>query len=299
MMRLTQSICIALSGDSVRMAAPTQASEHAVMFTVNWNWRNLQMLSYTQRPHLTAATMDTKLSSMMMTSEAFFATSVPWMPIAKPTSAFLSAGASLVPSPVTATVCATPVAIEAWMPLTRTCLSRGVERASTRRFGHTRSNSSCLMLPSASVTRSRNVLPSSTAPGPSAAVTMPHFMAIALAVSMLSPVTILTVMPAFWHCAIASGTSSRRGSSIPTRPTHTRLSSILEREISPLTAHAVCQSEGRVRWAMQRVRSPRFAKSEIVWLICVLICGVMGVSLPSSPTYLSQSAATISAAPLQ
>ena len=39
-----------MSGDSVRMAAPTHASAHAVMFTVSWNCRNLQMLSYTHRP---------------------------------------------------------------------------------------------------------------------------------------------------------------------------------------------------------------------------------------------------------
>ena len=44
-----------------------------------------------------------KLSSVRMMSEASLATSVPAMPMAKPTSAFFSAGASLVPSPVTAT----------------------------------------------------------------------------------------------------------------------------------------------------------------------------------------------------
>lgn len=37
-------------------------------------------------------------------------------------------------------------------------------------------------------------------------VTMPHLVAIARAVLMLSPVTILTVMPARLHLAIASGT---------------------------------------------------------------------------------------------
>jgi hypothetical protein len=36
-------------------------------------------------------------------SAAYFATSVPVIPIAKPTSAFFKAGASFVPSPVTAT----------------------------------------------------------------------------------------------------------------------------------------------------------------------------------------------------
>jgi hypothetical protein len=37
-------------------------------------------------------------------SEAPFATSVPVIPIEKPTLAFVRAGASLVPSPVTATI---------------------------------------------------------------------------------------------------------------------------------------------------------------------------------------------------
>lgn len=35
---------------------------------------------------------------------------------------------------------------------------------------------------------------------------MPHLLAMARAVLMLSPVTIRTVMPARWHLAIASGT---------------------------------------------------------------------------------------------
>lgn len=54
-------------------------------------------------PHLTAVTIDAKLSSSNTISQASLATSVPVIPIANPTSAFLSAGASLVPSPVTAT----------------------------------------------------------------------------------------------------------------------------------------------------------------------------------------------------
>ena len=36
---------------------------------------------------------------------------------------------------------------------------------------------------------------------------IPTSLAIALAVTMLSPVTILTVIPAPWHFLIASGTS--------------------------------------------------------------------------------------------
>lgn len=38
---------------------------------------------------------------------------------------------------------------------------------------------------------------------------MPHLAAMALAVFMLSPVTIRTVMPARWHFRMASGTLER------------------------------------------------------------------------------------------
>ena len=41
---------------------------------------------------------------------------------------------------------------------------------------------------------------------------MPHLVAMALAVLILSPVTMRTVIPALWHLRIASGTSSRTGS---------------------------------------------------------------------------------------
>ena len=51
-------------------------------------------------------------------------------------------------------------------------------------------------------------------------VSIPHFKAIERAVLMLSPVTIRTVIPAFWHARIASGTSGRRGSSIPVIADH-------------------------------------------------------------------------------
>jgi hypothetical protein len=43
------------------------------------------------------------LSSNNIIADASLATSVPLIPIANPTSAFFRAGASLVPSPVTAT----------------------------------------------------------------------------------------------------------------------------------------------------------------------------------------------------
>jgi len=45
---------------------------------------------------------------------------------------------------------------------------------------------------------------------------MPHDMAIERAVFTLSPVTMRTVMPDRWHFRIASGTSGRTGSWMPT-----------------------------------------------------------------------------------
>lgn len=53
-------------------------------------------------PYLIAVIILLKLSSNKIIPEASLATSVPAIPIAKPTSAFFNAGASLVPSPVTA-----------------------------------------------------------------------------------------------------------------------------------------------------------------------------------------------------
>ena len=46
---------------------------------------------------------------------------------------------------------------------------------------------------------------------------IPTYLAIALAVIRLSPVTILTLIPALLHCLIASGTSYLGISLTPTR----------------------------------------------------------------------------------
>ena len=61
------------------------------------------MLPKTPRPSSTAATIEAKLSSVSVIAAASLVTSVPVMPMAMPMSAFLSAGASLTPSPVIAT----------------------------------------------------------------------------------------------------------------------------------------------------------------------------------------------------
>ena len=64
---------------------------------------NLRMESKMFLPQRTAFTIELKLSSKRIIAAAYLATSVPAIPIANPTSAFLRAGASFVPSPVAAT----------------------------------------------------------------------------------------------------------------------------------------------------------------------------------------------------
>ena len=68
--------------------------------------------------------MVAKLSSVSVMSAAPLATSVPVMPMAQPMSAALSAGASLTPSPVMATIW--PLRCQAW---TMRILSSGETRA--------------------------------------------------------------------------------------------------------------------------------------------------------------------------
>ena len=60
--------------------------------------------------------------------------------MAKPTSAFFSAGPSLVPSPVTATTSRLALRLLSMMPFTKTYLSFGDDRAITRRLGQISSN---------------------------------------------------------------------------------------------------------------------------------------------------------------
>src|ERR1700691_1520106 len=67
--------------------AVTNVITTAVTLVETWNCKNLRTASLTQRPHMIALTIDEKLSSMRMMSDASFATSVPAIPIEKPTSA--------------------------------------------------------------------------------------------------------------------------------------------------------------------------------------------------------------------
>jgi hypothetical protein len=141
-----------------------------------------------------------KLSSASTKSAASLAASVPFMPIATPTSARFSAGASLTPSPVIATTW--PAACSA---CTRRSLCSGLARANT-------SVSSATFRSCSSSRFSISVPLKAALPGP-----MPSRSPIACAVSTWSPVIILTRMPAPAQVATAVNASSRGGSMMPAR----------------------------------------------------------------------------------
>ena len=141
---------------------------------------------------------------MMVMSDASFATFVP-SPIDKPTCAALRAGASFVPSPVTATTWCW-----ACKASTNRFLSIGRARAMIFRL-FTR-------LESSSSLRASNSEPVITQLSQSFSVHSPTCRPISFAVPGVSPVTILTSIPASRHSRTAAGTSLRTGSEMATIP---------------------------------------------------------------------------------
>lgn len=115
-----------MRGDYLIKTAPKNAMNIATILTVNWNCKNFLIQSKIFLPYLIAVIILPKLSSKSIMPAAYLATSVPAMPIAKPISAFLSAGASLVPSPVIATTC--PICFR---PVASKYLSSGDDLANT------------------------------------------------------------------------------------------------------------------------------------------------------------------------
>ena len=128
------------------------------------------------RPFSIALTMEQKLSSVRIMSDAPFATSVPSRPMATPISARCSAGASLTPSPVIALT-------HPWRcnDLTISSLSSGLARANTAVVADMASICSLLRyfpsLPGRSAPQSVAVLS-----GDSPSRMMPMFLAMAIAV---------------------------------------------------------------------------------------------------------------------
>mmetsp|Transcript_8630 Transcript_8630/g.14645 ORF Transcript_8630/g.14645 Transcript_8630/m.14645 type:complete len:278 (-) Transcript_8630:1160-1993(-) len=275
MMRFTHRSCTGFNGRPRSLTADTNATTRATALTVSWNCTNLRMLSYTQRPHITALTMLLKLSSIRTMSDASFATSVPHMPMDRPTLAVRSAGASFVPSPVTATI--SPCCRNL---LTRRSLSVGEARASTSSRGSSASNCSSLM--------ARKSSPSSATPS---SLRIPHSRAMCDAVLMLSPVHMRTRMPAFLHSSTASGTSARTGSRIPTRPTSTKSCS------RSLCFHPSRSSLCTSPYARHNVRKPDAAMSETAVSMAALSSSVMGTMLPSADIIRRQNSSTFSGAP--
>ena len=102
MIRFTHRICVTVSGISVPIIEPASTSSKAATLTVSWKKRKRCMFLYSERPHITAFTILPKESSSNVMSLASFATLV-LEPSDRPTWAWFKAGASLVPSPVTAT----------------------------------------------------------------------------------------------------------------------------------------------------------------------------------------------------
>mmetsp|Transcript_94415 Transcript_94415/g.163178 ORF Transcript_94415/g.163178 Transcript_94415/m.163178 type:complete len:433 (-) Transcript_94415:1844-3142(-) len=211
MIRLSHSSCTGFKGSSLCSftAEPMSVRSTPATLTVSWNWRNFRMFSFTVRPQAAARTTVAKLSSISTISAAPVATSVP-VRMANPASASFRAGASFVPSPVTATM-------SPWSMMhdTNSSLSVGLLRASTFNLGMRRSSFSGSVVAS-----SRNAGPSMTVPSSGSVFgeRMPHFLAMAMAVFLLSPVTIRTEMPALLQLSTAVGTSGRIGSWIPITP---------------------------------------------------------------------------------
>ena len=148
------------------------------------------------RPQIKALTIELKLSSMMIISEALFAICVPLTPIEKPTSALIKAGASFVPSPVTATTL-----FSFCMHCTSLYLCSGLERAKTLRFfkkisiswGGCYGDIFSIYFPS--MTNPGRFWPGSV---------IPTWSAMALAVNLLSPVTMITTTPPLWQLLMAA-----------------------------------------------------------------------------------------------
>mmetsp|Transcript_7208 Transcript_7208/g.11282 ORF Transcript_7208/g.11282 Transcript_7208/m.11282 type:complete len:399 (-) Transcript_7208:127-1323(-) len=321
MIRFTQSIITAFSGEPSPETAPTNTRIRATTFTVSWNWRNLRMLSYTERPQRMAFTMELNLSSRMTMSEASWATLVPVMPMLRPTLAAFRAGASLVPSPVTPTTwppssprlathssrypgstrsrslaqlspgCASSQL--AWSlgspwPFSRVTsryLSSGLDRASTCSLGRILSTWAGVIL--------RKSGPSMAMPS---AVRMPHCRAIARAVWMLSPVTMRTTTPARCAVATASRTSPRSGSWMPTRQSSTSPSASRSPKLS-FQPSGRSPTEGNSRWATPSVRSALSAIFESRVPSARRSASVSGSAAPPAAVLAAQLARMISEAP--
>ena len=180
-----------------------------------------------------------KLSSVRIITAASFDTSVPVMPIATPMSARFSAGASLTPSPVMATMSPRFLSRS-----TSRTLCSGATRAMTPRPPTCSIASGSLMAANSAPVIVRPVIPSRAA--------------IDCAVTAWSPVIILTWMPAAFAWAIERAASGRGGSRIPTRARSVKPLIIPRR--SPPGSKV---SGSKSRRAVAMTRRPSFASASL------------------------------------
>ena len=209
------------------------------------------------RPSSTACSIEVKLSSARTTSAASLVTSVPLMPMATPTSARRSAGASLTPSPVIATT-----SPRSCSDFTSRSLCSGEVRANTSWVCAISSSSS-----SEAFSSSDPVIDRSSSPSPS-----PSSRPMASAVPMWSPVIILTRIPALRQSSMDSMASGRGGSTMPTMPTSVKPSpgSSPSRESPSRTAAASTRRPSSLSSSMSSSHMSRSSSSLSSSVPCVL-----------------------------
>ena len=268
---LIHRICAGVSGSVSPSSSASATASTSPPLVGSVQAMTLRMLSYTTRPSCTAATMEAKLSSASTTCEASLAASVPFCPMAMPTSACLSEGASFTPSPVMATTAP-------WLCSARTTrsLCSGLVRANTS-------------VRAASAGRAWSGVASTSAPvATTGCAARPSWAAMAAAVAAWSPVIICTRMPALWQSATAAMASGRGGSMKPIRPAKLR----------PCSSAAPSRAgrAGRRAKAKPSTRSPSAAMSSTRAAHTASSTGSRAV--PSVPWALVHMASTCSGAPL-
>jgi len=97
-------ISSALNGDGIDIKMLRSTGINSGMLVAISYVMTFFKLSNKSLPSIIPCTIEAKLSSSKIISDASLATSVPSIPIAIPISAFFMAGESLTPSPVTATM---------------------------------------------------------------------------------------------------------------------------------------------------------------------------------------------------
>ena len=176
MIMLISKICTEVSTGIAIIIGKKILSTNKLILIGNWNSKNIIILCMNVLPSSTDLTTEAKLLSVRIISEAALATSLPLF-IPNPTSDFLSAGESLTPSPVIATL--RPIS---WAKVTNLSFVLGEQRETTINLDNTfLTSSSDISLISLSVRATS--LPS---------LKIPHCLATASAVSMQSPVSSIT-----------------------------------------------------------------------------------------------------------